>query len=78
MPDHAPDLGRAAMADPHEEQRLREAAARRLRSVPAHPTVDERRSLLQAVRVRGRQKAKPDPGADRSGEFLYDADGLPG
>ncbi|MFC7737669.1 hypothetical protein ACFQX4_17930 [Roseomonas sp. GCM10028921] len=65
------------MADPHEEQRQREAIARRLTSVPAHPTVDERRTLLQAVRVRGRQKAKPDPGADRSGDFLYDENGLP-
>jgi prevent-host-death family protein len=36
-----------------------------------------RRAVLEAVRKAAREKALPGPGAARSQDFLYGADGLP-
>ena len=41
------------------------------------PTEAERRAVLKAVRIEGRENATPGPGADRSQDFLYDENGLP-
>jgi len=45
--------------------------------VLARPTLDERRSVLDRVRLAARTQGSPGPPAERSQDFLYDKDGLP-
>jgi prevent-host-death family protein len=51
-----------------------------VRLVPVMAAVDSksRRALLEAARRSGAAKASAGPGAARSQDFLYGADGLPG
>jgi len=49
----------------------------RLVPVSTRAAPDERRALMEAVRVAGRRKARPGPSAARSQDFLYDESGLP-
>lgn len=50
-----------------------------VRLVPVKAPLDSgaRRSLLEAARSSGAQRATPGPSAARSQDFLYGADGLP-
>lgn len=50
----------------------------RLVPVLARPTMDERRAVLDQVRLAARTHASAGPSAERSQDFLYDKDGLPG
>ncbi len=50
----------------------------RLVPVLARPTMDERRAVLDRIRLAARAHAAPGPSAERSQDFLYDKDGLPG
>jgi prevent-host-death family protein len=52
-------------------------AAVSLVPVKAPVGTEARRKLLEAVRKAGAAKAGAGPGAARSQDFLYDADGLP-
>jgi prevent-host-death family protein len=51
-----------------------------VRLVPVKPLTSPagRRALLETVRASARAKATTGPAADRSQDFLYDEDGLPG
>jgi prevent-host-death family protein len=53
-------------------------AAVRLVPVKAVHDRPARRALLEAVRASAAVKATSGPGADRSQDFLYGEDGLPG
>ena len=46
--------------------------------VAARPSSTERRALMEAVRRSGRAKATEGESAERSQDFLYDDEGLPG
>jgi prevent-host-death family protein len=50
----------------------------RLIPIVERPSPAERRTLLDAIRAEGRANATPGPPAERSQDFLYDSDGLPG
>ena len=50
----------------------------RLVPVLARPTMTERRAVLDRIRLAGRTRSSPGPSAERSQDFLYDKDGLPG
>jgi len=52
-------------------------AAVRLVPVRSMPDPKARRQLLEAVRTSGAARATSGPGAARSQDFLYGADGLP-
>jgi len=49
----------------------------RLVAVVERPTPSDRRAALNAARAEGRNQATAGPSADRSQDFLYDADGIP-
>lgn len=49
----------------------------RLVPVGAHPSAEERQTLMEEIRAAGRAKATPGPCAARSQDFLYDESGLP-
>ena len=49
----------------------------RLVAITEQPSPTDRRAILNSVRIEGREKAMPGPSADRSQDFLYDANGLP-
>lgn len=49
----------------------------RLVPVTGRPREADRRALLHAVRIAGREQAAAGPPAARSQDFLYDGDGLP-
>lgn len=46
--------------------------------IPAMPSSEERRRVLEEVWAAGKEAASPGPSAARSQHFLYDEDGLPG
>ncbi len=50
----------------------------RLLPVAARPTMQERRAVLDQIRAAARIRSSPGPSAERSQDFLYDKDGLPG
>ena len=50
----------------------------RLIPIVERPNAAVRRTLLDAIRAEGRANAAPGPAAERSQDFLYDSDGLPG
>jgi prevent-host-death family protein len=52
-------------------------AAVRLVPVKTRPAREDRKSLLEAVRMTGSAKASEGPSAARSQDFLYGEDGLP-
>lgn len=53
-------------------------AVARLVAIVERPSKAKRRAVLNAVRAEGREKATVGPTADRSQDFLYDENGLPG
>lgn len=52
-------------------------AVARLIPIVERPSTAERRTLLDAIRAEGRAHATRGPPAERSQDFLYDANGLP-
>ena len=52
-------------------------AAVRLVPVVARPSLEDRKKLLEAVRISAVAKASVGPSAARSQDFLYGDDGLP-
>jgi prevent-host-death family protein len=49
----------------------------RLVAIVERPGEAERRAVVNAARVEGREKATAGPSADRSQDFLYNESGLP-
>ena len=68
------------LAESGEEVVLTRFGKDTVRLVPVlpRPTMDERRAVLDRVRLAARTHASPGPSAERSQDFLYDKDGLPG
>ena len=81
--DHAGYRGLGHPSDPaeHGEDVVLTRHGRavvRLIPIVERPSAADRRALLEAIRAEGRTKATPGPPAERSQDFLYDSDGLPG
>jgi prevent-host-death family protein len=53
-------------------------AVARLFAIVERPSQADRRAVLNAARAEGREKALAGPTADRTQDFLYDENGLPG